>query len=179
MYENVLKACEEELEKIARIGVGVPVADLDERGRWKASIGFPYGVAIERHFPKAKVGVGPVDVHPAIGLGLTGPHIGPVFSTRKKKRKKEKRAFAIPVGKTFGQSVGRSHGWSSPKGGFATTFRSAGVEVDKKQARKTLKPLSGVKSTGTKVKVPEEVRPERNNQVNLRRGLSNIQLPDS
>ena len=86
----------------------------------------------------------------------------------------EKIAIAIPMGPTLGKNIGKAHGWGSTKGGFSTTYRSAGMGSAKPGVPK---PLPGVKSNhATKVRnVTPPRNAEANNMAELRRGLSNIE----
>ena len=65
------------LEKVAALGVGMRVKDIDREGAVGVNVGFPYGAAIDyRLMNKARIS-------PTIGFGLLGPHIG--ISVRGKK----------------------------------------------------------------------------------------------
>lgn len=84
----------------------------------------------------------------------------------------EKIAISIPTGATFGKNVGKAWGQSSAKGGWSTQFRSAGMGSAKPEKFPQLpgtKPIKGVGGL-----MPKPVA-EANNQVELRRGLSNIE----
>lgn len=78
MFEDLMKtASTEEVEKLSEeiikeafIGFGVHVADLDQKGNWNLSVGFPYGVGVHRNFGDN------AGFRPTVGLGLTGPQIG-------------------------------------------------------------------------------------------------------
>lgn len=77
----------------------------------------------------------------------------------------------------WGVNVGKSYGRGSAKGGWSTKFRSAGVE-NPKPVSKALPNLPGAKLPAVKNQpMPKQVA-EANNQVTLRRGLSNIELPE-
>ena len=83
-------------------------------------------------------------------------------------------AAGIRINERLGKDVGRSWGWNSAKGGLATRFVSAGVGSVQPGA---VKSLPGVgKRTTLPVRSPP-VTAETNNQVALRRGLSNIETP--
>ena len=65
------------LEKIAALGVGMRVKDIDRKGAVGVNIGFPYGAAIDyRLMNKSKIS-------PTIGFGLLGPHIGISYRGKK------------------------------------------------------------------------------------------------
>ena len=119
------------------------------------SIAKQYGARAARDLAIAAGGAG-------MGAGLAGGGLHGI----------QKKAMALPTTATFGKAVGKNHGWGSAKGGFSTSFKSAGMGSQKPG---TIKPLPGTKTTGTKVRsVKPPKKPEINNMVELRRGLSNI-----
>ena len=78
----------------------------------------------------------------------------------------------------WGKNIGKSWGMSSTKGGWATHFRSAGMQTPP-ETNKAMPALKGIKTWQTKTPVaPAPPRyGEVNNQASLRRNLSNVTLP--
>jgi len=81
-------------------------------------------------------------------------------------------AIKLPTGSTFGKNVGKNYGWGSNKGGWSTQFRSAGMGSAKPAKAPQLPGTKKIKGVGG-LKPPQVA--EANNQVELRRGLSNIE----
>ena len=77
----------------------------------------------------------------------------------------------------WGKNVGRSWGRSSTKGGWATKYRSAGMSNPKPSTKKMPRMPGSRTLKGSLGAMPKPVA-ETNNQVTLRRGLSNIELPE-
>lgn len=84
----------------------------------------------------------------------------------------QKIAIALPGGSTFGKNVGKSWGRQSTKGGWSTQMRSAGMGSMKPEKVPQLPGTKKIKGVGG-LKPPQVA--EANNQVELRRGLSNIE----
>lgn len=78
------------------------------------------------------------------------------------------------IAAAWGKNVGKSYGRSSSKGGFSTKMRSAGMGSAKPSRMPQLSGTKPIKGVGG-LKPP--LTGERNNQVTLRRGLSNIETP--
>ena len=92
----------------------------------------------------------------------------------------EKLSYTLPMGSTFGKNVGRSWGMGSAKGGFATKMRSAGMQNQPKMQKKIPKmpgTINPMRAKTPNLKPPATA--ERNNQVKLRRDLSNVTLSNT
>jgi hypothetical protein len=92
-----------------------------------------------------------------------------------KKPVKMKKTAA--VGSTWGKNLGKTWGRSSNKAGWATKYRSAGMTNPKPSTRKMPRMAGSRTLPGSLGKMPKPVA-EANNQVTLRRSLSNIETPE-
>lgn len=82
------------LEKLGFLGAGIPILEgKGEHGlglRPYISLGFPYIISAGlKHTSNLPIG-DEYGVHPAIGLGLTGPHIAAMIGKRKDRKKNHK-----------------------------------------------------------------------------------------
>lgn len=115
-------------------------------------------------------------LHVALG-GLLGAFRAQTRNSVLHQKKPTKmRKVAYTVGGGWGKSLGKSWGRSSSKGGLSTKFRSSGMSNPKPSTKKMPR-MPGSKTLKGKLgKMPKPVA-EANNQVALRRNLSNIETP--
>jgi hypothetical protein len=198
--DNVLQACSDELDKIAES------AELkrSQQKLKQTAIGAALGVAstvpfyAPLHLALHKAGRNKANLALLafnVGRGAAyGTILGGLMPTRSELRSRYKSGQLISGSKSdmkklhqqakswmpkranaFGKNVGKSFGRTSSKGGFSTSFKSAGMG-DMKSLTKSMPKLPGVSTKTPGIKPPKAISSERNNQVNLRRGLSNVQI---
>lgn len=77
----------------------------------------------------------------------------------------------------WGLNLGKTWGRSSTKGGLSTRYRSAGMS-NPKPATTKMPRLPGSRTLPGKLGAMPKPVAEANNQVTLRRNLSNVQTPE-
>jgi hypothetical protein len=164
----ILQACTDELAKIAfevnkrrlaQAGTGAALGGLTTAAMYSpvsAMVAKKYGPAASAVFTALNT--------------LRGAAVGGIVGGTLPAGSKVKKAAA------WGQNVGRTHGWGTTSSGFATTFRSAGMQNPKPSTRAMPK-LPGARVGGGGLGAMPKPTGERNNQRALRRGLSNVETP--